>query len=90
MILARWHLHPRLSNVYANHSVTIQISDERHRIYVMGVYVHHDSPWVATSIKEEIKQIISNFIEPRIVLAATSMIPSTQSTEDEEATDAFT
>ena len=44
------------------------MSDTQHRVYIIGTYIHHNSNWVASTVKEEVKQIMSNFIEPKIIV----------------------
>jgi len=69
IIFIRWQLHPRISNIYDNHTLSVQISDAKHRLYVIGAYIHQASQVVASSVLEEMKQIQKNFLEAKIILA---------------------
>lgn len=62
------HLRPRLVTIFRNMTVTVQIGDERMRTYIIGAYCPSNDKFVIKSLKNEVKNILNNYVNGKIVL----------------------
>ena len=66
---ANTELKPRLLSIYANQQVSIQISDDKYRYFIIGAYVHQNSDTTWQSIKSEVNNLRKLYLNPKIIIA---------------------